>query len=384
MNKTELQEIIKCGEDSTSQFKANITNVLSAAQEIVAFSNCLGGNLIIGVDDKGNISGLNRDDINRLSNLVSNAASQLVKPPVNPITQNFSFPQGLVMVVTVHQGATKPYMDKNGSIWIKSGSDKRKATSREEIQRMFQESGLIHGDELPTPNMTIEDINFRVFQDFYEKQYDEKFSLQDLDLEQLFTNLNLYKKGNLNISGALLFGENLGHKLPLCTVKCVVYSGDDIHESSYAESLDISGCIKDTFDDLIKFFSRNLKHVQKNQGVNSTGQLEIPKIALEELIVNALIHRDYLVSSTIRIFIFKNRVEIISPGHLPNNLSIENIKSGNSNIRNPILASFAAKILPYRGLGNGIRRALKVYPDIEFKDDRKGNQFKVIISRKYN
>jgi ATP-dependent DNA helicase RecG len=64
---------------------------------------------------------------------------------------------------------------------------------------------------------------------------------------------------------------------------------------------------------------------------------------------------------------------------LPNNLSIANIKYGNSNIRNPILASFATKLLPYRGLSNGIRRALKAYPQIDFVDDRDGNLFKAII-----
>jgi ATP-dependent DNA helicase RecG len=78
-------------------------------------------------------------------------------------------------------------------------------------------------------------------------------------------------------------------------------------------------------------------------------------------------------------FVFNNRIEIISPGHLPNNLTIENIKHGNSNIRNPILASFATKILPYRGLENGIRRALKAYKHIEFTDDRDGNLFKAVV-----
>jgi type I restriction enzyme S subunit len=58
------------------------------------------------------------------------------------------------------------------------------------------------------------------------------------------------------------------------------------------------------------------------------------------------------VSALIRLFVFEDRVGLISPGHLPNNLTIANIRSGNSNIRNPILASFATKILPYRGLGS--------------------------------
>ncbi|MBJ6889115.1 ATP-binding protein, partial [Vibrio cholerae] len=75
-------------------------------------------------------------------------------------------------------------------------------------------------------------------------------------------------------------------------------------------------------------------------------------------------------------------IEIVSPGHLPNNLTIENIKMGNSNVRNPILASFAPKVLPYRGLGSGIKRAIKAYPDIEFIDDRAGNTFKASIKRR--
>ena len=115
--------------------------------------------------------------------------------------------------------------------------------------------------------------------------------------------------------------------------------------------------------------------------MNSVGRPEIPKIVLEELVANALVHRDYFVLSPVRVFIFSDRVEIVSPGHLPNNLTVANIKAGNSNTRNPVLASFAYQILPYRGFGSGILRALENYSDIEFIDDREGNQFKCIINR---
>ena len=77
-----------------------------------------------------------------------------------------------------------------------------------------------------------------------------------------------------------------------------------------------------------------------------------------------------------------NRIEIISPGHLPNNLTTDKIKTGNANLRNPILASFVAKgLLPYHGLGTGIRRALDAWPDIEFRDDREGNLFTAVVQR---
>ena len=75
-----------------------------------------------------------------------------------------------------------------------------------------------------------------------------------------------------------------------------------------------------------------------------------------------MIHRDYFVSATVRVFVLDDRIEIVSPGHLPNNLTVANIRSGNSNIRNPILTSFATTLLPYRGLGTGIVRTVRAYP----------------------
>jgi len=131
------------------------------------------------------------------------------------------------------------------------------------------------------------------------------------------------------------------------------------------------------------FIMRNLHKIQAGRGVNSPGTPEIPPAVFEELLVNALVHRDYLVSAAIRIFIFDNRIEIINPGHLPNNLTVEKIKEGNSNIRNPILVSFVAKgLLPYHGLGSGINRALENWPDIDFIDDQEGCLFKAIVRRK--
>ena len=128
---------------------------------------------------------------------------------------------------------------------------------------------------------------------------------------------------------------------------------------------------------------RNLRKVQAGQGVNVPGTPEIPASVFEELLVNALAHRDYLVSAPIRLFIFDNRIEIISPGHLPNNLTVAKILAGNSNIRNPIQVSYIAKgLLPYRGLGSGIKRALEDWPEIDFTDDRDGCLFTAMVHRK--
>lgn len=383
METTELLEIIARGEDGKHQFKANITNEISLAQELVAFSNSGGGEIIIGVSDDGSIAGLTRNDIGRLNKLISNAASQHVRPSINPTTENFSLPDGLVMAVTISDGVSKPYMDKDGVIWVKSGSDKRKATSREEIQRIFQSASLIHGDEIPVGGLTVADLDTDYFRTFFEKNLGESVDDQDVALPVLLESMNLMKDGILNISGALLFAKNPSIRLPVFIVKAVSFPGTQIHEEKYIDSQDITGKIADIYHKSMSFVLGNIKKIQKDQGVNAPGEPEIPRIVLEELIANALIHRDYFVSASIRIFIFEDRVEIISPGHLPNNLTIENIKRGYSIIRNPILASYATKkILPYRGLGSGIIRALRAYPDIEFKNDLDGNQFTVIIKRK--
>ena len=379
MGTAELIEIISRGEDSRHQFKENSFNADSMAAEMVAFSNSSGGMILIGVTDSGEVPGLTTADIGRLNQLISNAASQLVRPPVNPETENVSHPNGLVMIVSIPSGISKPYMDNKGTIWVKNGADKRKVTAREEMQRMFQAAGLIHGDEVPANGISVADMDHPYFIDFFQKEYDETLDEQESSLPQLLQNMNLCRDSVMNVAGALLFAKRPQFRLPNFIVKAVCYPGNAIDEDHYLDSRDITGKIADIFQQTISFINTNIRHSQGSKTVNSPGTPGIPRVVLEELMANALIHRDYFISAPIRVFVFSDGIEILSPGHLPNNLTIENIKSGNSNIRNAILASFATKILPYRGLGNGIRRALKAYPDIEFIDDKDGNLFRVII-----
>lgn len=382
MEITELLEIISRGEDSKHQFKSDVTNVISLAQEMVAFSNSGGGQIFIGVNDNGALSGLTRADIGRLNNLVSNAACDSVRPSINPSTENVQLDGGLIMVISIFDGVRKPYMDNSGSIWVKSGADKRKVTAQEEMQRIFQSTGLIHGDEIPANGITVADIDLSYFKSFFEREHGETLDDQNIPLPDILKNMNLIKEGILNISGALLFAKSPQVRLPIFIVKAVCYPGNTIDGSEYLDNQDITGKLADVFQKSLGFVIGNLKRIQGDRNINSPGEPEIPRETLEELIVNAIIHRDYFISAPIRVFVFRDRVEIISPGHLPNNLTIENIKNGNSNIRNPILASYATRILPYRGLGTGIRRALQKYSEIDFENDLGGNLFKVTIKRK--
>lgn len=382
METTELLEIVARGEDTRQQFKGDITNASSLAAEIVAMANSGGGKLLLGVANDGTVQGFDRADIDRLNQLIANASSQLVRPPINPLTENVSVSTGVVIVVTVPDGLTKPYTDNNGVIWVKSGSDKRRVTAREEMQRMFQSAGLVHGDDIPVAGTSIADIDLDYFHWFFRTRFEQNLEDQDLSLGQVLSNMRILSKDLLTVTGVLLFTKTPEAFLPVFHVKAVCYPDTDIHSTTYLDSADILGRMQTQFEESLSFVTRNLRREQFGKGVNTTGEVEIPKIVIEELLVNALIHRDYFVSAPIRVFIFDDRVEIISPGSLPNNLTVANIRSGNSNIRNPILTSFATKVLPYRGLGNGILRALKEYPSIDFMDDRDSNLFRVIIRRR--
>lgn len=381
METVELLEIAGRGEDTRHQFKADVTNAVSLASEIVAFANSGGGQLLIGVADDGSIEALDATDIQRINQLIGNAASTQIRPAINPVTENVPVANGIVVVVTIPDGIAKPYMDNSGAIWVKSGSDKRKVTAREEMQRMFQAAQLVHGDDIPVTGSSIADIDLDYFRRFYSSRYERELDQQELSLGQVLTNMRLVNNGVLTVTGALLFAREPQVFLPVFHVKAVCYPGNDIHVTTYLDSVDITGKLQSQFDDALGFITRNLRRNQGEQGVNTTGELEIPRIVLEELLANALMHRDYFVSAPIRVFVFDDRVEIISPGHLPNNLTVANIQTGNSNIRNPILASFATKLLPYRGLGTGILRALREYPSIEFESDRDGNLFRATIRR---
>jgi len=298
-----------------------------------------------------------------------------VRSPVSPLTENVAAGKDrIVIVVTVPKGIDKPYFDRNGIIWLKSGPDKRRVNSKEELRRLFQMSDQFHADELPT-RAGPDKLDKLRFRDFLKSFFKQDIPESPEALGQLLQNMNL--------AGLLLFAEREEWIVPQFVIKTVRYPGSEIHVSDYLDSEDFTGPLRKIFDDSLAFVLRNLHKVQAGRGVNAPGVPEIPPLVFEELLVNALVDRDYLVSASIRLFIFDNRIEIISPGHLPDNLTVEKIRLGNSIIRNPILVSYAAKgMLPYRGLGSGIKRALEAWPEIDFVDDRDGCLFTATVHRK--
>ncbi len=381
ITEAELLRILARGEDSQHQFKRDFTNADALAAELAALANARGGRLCIGIRDDGQVAGLVAADIQRLNQLLSNAASQHVKPPLSPTTQNIATDNGLVMLVDVPEGLNKPYMDLQGRVWVKNGADKRHVTAREEMQRMFQASGLLQADQVPVRDTTWADIDERAFTRYFERRYQQNPEQAGLLLPTLFENIKLASDGVPNLAGLLLFGKHPERHLHVCMIAAVCFPGTKLSDSRYLDSENIQGSLEEQYQRGLAFIKRNLHHVQGDQGFNSLGLLEVPEEAFVELLVNALVHRDFFISATIRLFIFADRVEIISPGHLPDSLTPEQIRTGVSNRRNKVLAEHAANILPYRGLGTGIPRALGAWLKIDLIDERDTNQFRAVLWR---
>ncbi|MCE7933872.1 MAG: transcriptional regulator [Chlorobi bacterium CHB2] len=380
MNEAALLAILARGEDSRHQFKCDATNADSLAAELAALANSGGGMLMLGVRDDGGIAGLDAANVRRLNQLLSNAASQHVRPPIHPTTKNVKTAQGLVMIISVPDGLSKPYMDNAGRIWVKSGADKRYVTAREEMQRLFQRASLIYADVVPVSGTSVADLDEKAFASYFNRR-SPSAELVAQPLSQLLQNLGLADGLELNLTGLLLFGRNPQRYRPACEVKAVAFPGTVLHGTQYLDSEDIGGPLLEQYQRSFAFIRRNLRHHQGERGFNTLGQLEVPEQAIEELLVNALIHRDYFTSASIRLMVFADRIEIISPGHLPDSLSIEAIRHGTANRRNPTLTEHAVYMLPYRGLGTGIPRALHSWPNTRLEDDVVGNQFKVVMPR---
>ncbi len=382
MNEEFVKELINKGETSRIQFKLNVFNEQGIAQEMVALANTRGGTILIGIDDKTwQVIGLTDDDIRRVTNLLVNASSEHIKPPLFIETDTVIVNARKVIAVLVPEGNDKPYKDKDGIIFLKNGANKRKVTNNDEILRLLSKGKNLFADELPVNQAGIEEINKEKFDDFFLREFKVEYNNLGLTYEEALKAKRVLKDGKITLGGFLFFGKMPQNIKPAFCIKCVAFYGNSLGGTEYRDSRDLTGTIPVLYDEGMAFFKRNLLHTQQGQNFNSQGILEISEIALQELLENALIHRDYFKNSPIRLMVFDNRIEIISPGSLPNSLVVEELRYGNPVVRNNLMVSYAIYTLPYRGLGSGLKRAFEHQPNIELINDTEGEQFKVIIPR---
>jgi ATP-dependent DNA helicase RecG len=408
-----FKKSLKKGEDSSRQFKENLSSINKLAVEISAFANTNGGEIYLGVDDNGIIKGLSRDDIKRLNQWISSATSQKIEPPIFVQTEIVLSDEKRIMIITVPKGTNKPY-SVNKKIWVKNGADKRQASrdelfqlmqssshlyademeagvqigadkrqaSRDELFQLMQSSSRLYADEMEA-GVQIDSFDFFYFAQFYQMVYGETLDDITVSKEQLLNNLKLAKDKHLTLAGLLLFGKQVELIKPQFGIKATGYINDD----EFWDKEDIGGKVLEQQKKGVDFILRNLRHRQIGNDFNSPGELEIPLPAIKEAVANALVHRDYFLNSSIFIKIFADRVEIVSAGLLPNTLTVESIKLGIHIERNPIILSFMAKFpeTGYTGRGSGIPRMLRLCQEkgvpLKLINDTDRNQFKVVFYR---
>ena len=383
MTADEIKNIAMCGETSTKQFKLFFNKAEDIANELVAFANSQGGDIFIGIDDKtGEIVGLNFQQIREIGQLISAAAESRVHPAVYPTVETVPVDGKPVMILSIGKGKDTPYTNNKGEVYVKQGPDKRRVTDNNEILRLFASSGNFQADQQGVPRTSISDIDTFALEEYFQRSLGKSIDDLGLPLEKALQNLNiLTQDGLLSLGGLMYFGKNPQRYCPAFNIKAVWFYGNSIGGTEYHDSKDIEGTIPRMFQEGMRFVESILHRRQNGQNFNSIGKLEIPEVAISELLQNALTHRSWLKPAPIRLLIFDDRVEIISPGCLPNNLTVDDIKLGNAYQRNQLIANLCAKTMDYRGLGSGIIRALKADANIEFRNEASGDQFRAILWR---
>lgn len=420
MTEKEILQMRDLAEAGQVQFKERIASKedkYDIGCEMVAFSNSRGGRLVIGINDKtGEINALSYMELQETTNLLTSIASENVIPNVLIDVENVPTKGGAIVVVTIPEGKNKPYHDNKGIIWVKNGADKRKVFDNSELADMMGDCGRYDADEEAVRNATIDDLDAdtiklymmeRFAPVFRGKEIDELtmkdysldqmagFVIKGATIERLLRNLRFIRPdGQLTKAAMMLFGKYTQRWLPEITAKCISFLGNSVGGTQFRDKMhdmEIEGNILHQYRTIMNFFTRNLRKVQVKREFNSLGELEIPYESLTEYVVNALVHRSLNIKAPIRIFIFDDRVEIHSPGSLPNGLTVEDVKNGTSMPRNLFLFTNANYLLPYTGAGSGVRRALEYDPDAVFSNgvsDKEithaANEFVITIPRKSN
>ena len=399
LTKSDILEKITNGEDSYTQFKRKLNSASDLAKEICAFANAQGGNILIGIDEvksggkllENKVVGISAEDVQNLNGWVSAMTDHLIPCP-EIYTQVLSWEDVRILNITIPEGETKSYRCKKGLLcFIRSGADKREMSTEEITRRTMEQAPPPHIEEREVPRTNQDELNSVLLMEFIEKKFGQPLSPflkeRQLSKEKLLQNMNMMADNQtLTIAGTMLYANSPEIFLPTFHIKAVSYYGTDIADIDYMARETIGGNLTVQYRNSIAFLKMNLSKRQAEEGFNTQGTLEIAETALEEHLTNALVHRSYAIQTAIRLFVFADRVEIISPGHLPNHQTVDALKAGAANAipRNPIMVTHAAYLLPYSGIGSGILRALKAHPNTDFVNDPVNEQFKVILHRPQN
>ncbi|MBI3917897.1 MAG: putative DNA binding domain-containing protein [Betaproteobacteria bacterium] len=398
MLRTELTEIIEIGENSGVEFKRDDIHPDQLAKELVALLNLNGGRVLLGVDDDKTISGLTRS-IQDAETWVMNVCRNNIQPPVIPYWEVFDLGGMSVAVVTVPADSPdKPYKARRGNAWItyvRVGTTSRDAT-REEEARLYQAAHLMRYDIKAVSGAGMAELDRQRVANYFVDILRQQCPAPDDEeaWSRILLNTDLLVSGAdrhfATVGGLLLFGANPNRFLPQAGITATVFPGQEKDYATVDEEV-IRGPLVSVFlrrgrvvdmgviDRAISFVERNMGTVAWLEGGKRRRKKAYPVEAVREAIVNAVAHRDYTITVTdIELSMYSNRIELISPGRLPNTVTVEKMKQGYRAARNELIKETLRDYgyIEHRGMGvrnriiEGMREHNGTESDLIEEEDR--------------
>ena len=390
--RTELLEIIANGENSGVEFKRDDLRTQDLAKELVAFSNLEGGMVLLGVEDDGTITGLTRQD---LEDWVMSVCRDKIRPAIVPF---FEVVRGVkdnndVAIVRVTRGYNVHALWHNTTnrYLMRVGTQSREA-SPEELARLFQQRGSIRAELRPVSGATLATLDRRRLRNYFGDIRGQDVPAEDDEeaWQSLLINTEIMTEEGVTVGGMLLFGKTPNRFLPHAGIDAAAYPGTepdyDAQERTALRGpmtplLSKGGEIVENglVEQALDFVQRNTRVTVEAKGGRRVERPVYPPDALREGIVNALIHRDYLLTSTdIELAVYSDRLEIVSPGRLPNGITPDRMRAGTRAARNQILKDVVRdyRYLEHMGMGiprkivKGMREHNGTEPDLLERDER--------------
>ena len=368
----DIAKRIKAGEGRRTEFKRDLGDFAGIGRAICAFANAEGGLIVLGVDDEGTIVGVREDPDTAQERLTSFLHSGC-STPIPAHCGRYSAPNGWVHWIEVPRQRGFEPIHYRGRVWIR-----RERSSVEpsptELQELYNTFGFVLTEEQIIPAARIEDIDLGEFRSFLRTQgLDVEAEPQPATADDLRNRRILAEFDGVlhpTLYGLMAFGkEPQAH--PQTTsffVQCAAYSGAD-----RASDVILVGEGKGRLDEQIRRsvgWVRSLGWTERYHELAREDAPLVPEKALREAIVNAVVHRDYAITgSRVLLEVFSDRIDVTSPGTLPNHMKVENVRSGgNPRSRNELMANaiLVARLMEQRGRGWPVmRRAMREFNGTE-------------------
>ena len=375
MYKHELEELIRNGEGSGVEFKQDGLRPEQLAREIVAFANFKGGKILLGVGDDRSITGIGREG---LEEWVMNICAVQVHPRIIPYYEEVELDGKRIAVISVDMGISKPYVVRHNGredIYLRIGSTSRLAT-REEQARLFQSGGILHVEVLPVPRAVFGALDIRRLHDYFGRI--RKMSVlpsSDQEWIELLVNMEYMTAVDggqpvCTIAGLVLFGRQPKRYLYQAGVMWSVFSGME-KDYDARDRATLDGPLVGLWDDrglqsedglLDHVISKTRQHASREELAENylTRQVkwDFAPEAVREAVLNAFAHRDWTRPADVEVTLYSDRMEIVSPGALPNHVTVERMKLGLRMPRNPILVQTLRDYGYIEQMGMGVRNKI--------------------------